>query len=63
MPQELGTPEQLGAVPVFPAGPAVEAAKVENFLDNFSEPQCRHFAPCQSRERTRISLSFSHLPQ
>lgn len=61
MPQELGTPLQdCGA---GPAAPAVAAAKVENFLDNFSEPQCGHFVPCQSLERTRISLSCSHLPQ
>jgi hypothetical protein len=62
MPQELGTPEQLGFA-VGAAPPAVAAAKVEKFFDNFSEPQCGHFVPCQSLERTRISLSFSHLPQ
>jgi hypothetical protein len=60
MPQELGTPEQLGAAGV---APALAAAKVENFLANFAEPQCGHFVPCQSLERTRISLSFSHFPQ
>jgi hypothetical protein len=61
MPQELGTPEQLGGA--AGVAPAVAAAKVENFLDNFAEPQCGHFVPSQSLERTRISLSFSHFPQ
>lgn len=61
MPQELGTPEHDGAAEVVL--PAAEAAKVENFLDNFSEPQCGHFVPCQSLDRTKISLSFSHFPQ
>lgn len=60
MPQELGCPVQLGAA-LFT--PAVLAAKVEKFLLNFVEPQCGHFVPSQSLERTRISLSRSHLPQ
>jgi hypothetical protein len=47
----------LGAVP------AVAEAKVENFLASFVEPQCGHFVPFQSRERTRISLSASHCSQ
>jgi len=60
MPHELGTPLHEGAGLV---APAVAEAKVENFLDNFSEPQCGHFVPCQSLDRTRISVSFSHLSQ
>jgi hypothetical protein len=64
MPQELGTPLQLGAgLGVGLVAPAVAAAKVENFLDIFSEPQCGHLVPCQALERTRISLSFAHFPQ
>jgi hypothetical protein len=60
MPQELGTPlhEDAGVV-----APAVADAKVENFLASWVEPQCGHFVPCQSLDRTRISLSFSHLSQ
>jgi hypothetical protein len=38
-------------------------ANVENFFASFIEPQCGHFVPCQSLERTRISLSRSHLAQ
>jgi hypothetical protein len=38
-------------------------AKVENFLDNFLEPQCGHSEPFQSIVRTRISLSFPHFSQ
>ncbi len=60
MPQEVGTPEQLGTGIV---APVFAAAKVENFLANFAEPQCGHFVPSQSLERTRISLSLSHFPQ
>jgi len=60
MPQELGTPLQDVGCDV---SPAVEAANVENFFDNRSEPQCGHFVPSHSLERTRISLSLSHLPQ
>lgn len=61
MPQELGTPEQdVGAGPV---APAVAEANVENFFASFVEPQCGHFVPSQSLERTRISLSCSHLAQ
>jgi hypothetical protein len=60
MPHERGTPVQAGAS-VVP--PAVAEAKVENFLSSFVEPQCGHFVPVQSLERTRISLSRSHFPQ
>ena len=55
IPQELGTPEQEGASP-----PAVVAAKVENFLDSFFEPQCGQGVPSHRLERTSTSLSFSH---
>ena len=61
MPQEPGVPVQEGAVVALP--PTLAAAKVENFLANFSAPQCGHFVPCQLLERTRISLSFLHFPQ
>jgi len=43
--------------------PPPAEAKVENFLSSFVEPQCGHFVPFQSDERTRISLSRSHFPQ
>jgi hypothetical protein len=43
--------------------PALAEAKVENFLDNFLEPQCGHSVPFQSDERTRISLSVPHFSQ
>jgi len=62
MPHEVGVLEQLGAGAALPL-PAVAEAKVENFFANFVEPQCGHFVPSQSRERTRISLSLSHFPQ
>jgi hypothetical protein len=45
------------------AAPVLAEAKVENFLDNFFEPQCGHSVPFQSLERTRISLSCSHFSQ
>jgi hypothetical protein len=63
MPQELGMPVQEVGAGVAAEAPAVVEAKVENFFDNFVEPQCGHFVPSQSLERTRISLSVSHLPQ
>ena len=59
MPQELGVPVQDGSEPA----PAVLEAKTENFFDSFFEPQCGQGVPCQSLERTRISLSFSHFSQ
>jgi len=61
MPQELGTPLHEGADGAV--APAVAEANVENFLDILVEPQCGHFVPSQLLERTRISLSFSHLSQ
>jgi hypothetical protein len=45
------------------AGPALAEANVENFLDNFFEPQCGHSAFFQFVERTRISLSRLHRSQ
>jgi len=42
--------------------PVLEA-NTENFLVILVEPQCGHFVPFQSEERTRISLSLSHFPQ
>ncbi len=55
---------QLGAaLGLLGAAPAVAEAKVENFLASFVDPQCGHFVPLHSLERTRISLSRSHFPQ
>ena len=61
MPQDFGTPEQDGAALAPP--PGTDEANVENFLPSFADPQCGHFVPVQSLERTRISLSRSHFPQ
>lgn len=52
-----------GALGLAAAAPAVAEAKVENFLASLVEPQCGHLVPSQSLDRTRISLSRSHLPQ
>jgi len=41
----------------------VAEAKMENFLDNFFDPQCGQAVPFQALERTRISLSRSHFSQ
>ena len=62
MPQECGVPVQLGAG-VAVGLPAVAEANVENFFSSLLEPQCGHFVPAQSLERTRTSLSCSHFPQ
>ena len=43
--------------------PALAEANVENFLDNFFEPQCGHSEFFQFVERTRISLSRPHFSQ
>ena len=40
-----------------------EDANTDSFLANLVEPQCGHLVPCHLLERTRISLSFSHLSQ
>jgi ABC-type transporter lipoprotein component MlaA len=63
MPHELGMPVQEVGAAGAAVTPAVAEAKVENFFDNFVEPQCGHFVPSQLLERTRISLSVSHFPQ
>lgn len=61
MPQELGTPEQLG--PGSDEDPATVEAKVENFFSIFSDPHFGHGVPCQLEDRTKISLSRSQLRQ
>jgi hypothetical protein len=61
MPHELGLLVHAGAALVPP--PAVADANTENFLESFVEPQCGHFAPFQSLDRTSTSLSRSHFPQ
>ena len=48
---------------LLPVLPAVAEANAENFLASLVEPQCGHFVPFQSLERTRISLSVSHFSQ
>jgi hypothetical protein len=58
-PQELGLPVQDGPSVALP----VEEANTDNFLESFGEPQCGHFVPFHSFERTSISLSFSHFSQ
>jgi hypothetical protein len=60
MPQERGLLEQLGASGA--ESPLLEA-KTESFFCNFTEPQCGHFVPFHSLERTRISLSRLQLSQ
>lgn len=52
-----GFAPQLGD---FAAASPPADANTENFLASFPEPQWGHFVPCQSLERTRISLSRSH---
>ena len=60
IPHDLGTAEHDGA---SPPAPAEEEANTDNFLASFVEPQRGHFVPCQSVDRTRISLSCSHFAQ
>jgi hypothetical protein len=44
--------------------PALEEAKTESFFASLDDPQWGHLAePSHLLERTRISLSFSHLLQ
>jgi hypothetical protein len=50
-----------GASPPLPLG--VEEANTESFFVKRVDPQCGHCVPSHLLERTRISLSFSHLPQ
>jgi len=59
MPHELGTPLQDGPS----LAPPVLEANTENFFESLMDPQCGHLVPLVSRDRTRISLSFSHFPQ
>jgi hypothetical protein len=59
MPHERGFPEQDGSAP--PSAPP--DANTESFFVSFSEPQCGHFVPVQSLERTSTSLSLSHFAQ
>jgi hypothetical protein len=60
IPQDPGTPLHDGAsaaaLPLFDAN-------TESFFDRRVDPQRGHFVPFQSLDRTRISLSASHLPQ
>ena len=35
-------------------------ANTDSFFSSFTDPQCGHFVPFQSLERTSTSLSFSH---
>ena len=63
---QLHAPPQLCPPPLFwpdDFSRVPAAAKVEKFLEIFVEPQCGHFVPFQSLERTRISLSWSHRSQ
>ena len=43
--------------------PPTEEAKTDNILESLAEPQCGHLVPFHLLERTRISLSCSHLSQ
>ncbi len=61
MPQEPGLPEQEGSESPPPPPPA--EAKTESFLASRVEPQCGHWVPFQSAERTSSSLSFWHFSQ
>jgi hypothetical protein len=58
IPHELGVPVHVGSEPPFTLD-----ANTENFFANFVEPQCGHFVPSQSLERTSTSLSFRHCSQ
>jgi hypothetical protein len=59
IPQEPGLPEQEGSAPPS----ALEDANTESFFVKATDPQCGHFVPFQSLERTSTSLSFSHFAQ
>jgi hypothetical protein len=67
-PQALPSAPQAAPSPAQQASPllvlplAVEA-NTDSFLVRRTEPQRGHFVPLQSLERTRISLSLSHLSQ
>jgi len=58
-PHELGTPEHDGAL----SCPLTDEAKVERRLVNFVEPHLGQGVPCQSLDRTKISLSVPHFSQ
>jgi hypothetical protein len=60
MPQERGLPEQLGG---SADSPALEEANTDSFFISFFEPQCGHFVPFHSLERTSTSLSRLQSPQ
>jgi hypothetical protein len=59
MPQEPGFPLQDGSAPPS----AAPDENTESFFVNLGEPQCGHFVPVQSLERTSSSLSCSHRTQ
>jgi hypothetical protein len=58
MPQERGVPEHDAGSELFPV-----EANTESFFASRVEPHFGHFAPFQSLDRTRISLSHSHFSQ
>jgi hypothetical protein len=66
-PQALPSTPQAGPSPAQQASLLLVLAAVEANTDSLlvsrTEPQCGHFVPRQSLERTRISLSLSHLSQ
>jgi hypothetical protein len=43
--------------------PPPEEANTDNFLESIADPQCGHLVPFHLLDRTRTSLSSSHLPQ
>jgi len=57
-PQPEPSPTQHGSLLL-----AVVEAKTDSFFVSRPEPQCGHFVPRQSLDRTRSSLSLSHLSQ
>jgi hypothetical protein len=58
--QAPSPPPQQASLPLLL--PPVEA-NTDSLFVRWTEPQCGHFVPFQSLERTRISLSLSHLSQ
>jgi len=59
MPQELGFPEQEGP---SAASPPLDA-NTESFFSSLVDPQCGHWVPFHTVERTSTSLSRSQSPQ
>lgn len=49
-------PQAIGAVS---SEPPLEA-NTESFFSSLTDPQCGHFVPSQSEERTSISESWLH---